>query len=135
MVKSGCYAEATIYNSHLTKLYLLLTWTCSSIYTNRISIINQLLIFGKKRIYLSKLYILLQLSDNDNDDDTSKKVVDYNINENQFAIEYTAIFEDGTSDSYIENKIIKRTAAERLPIWVEYIKKKEEKSKKEKSNK
>ena len=78
----------------------------------------------------------LQLSDNDNDDDeTSKKVVDFNINENQFAIEYTAIFEDGTSDSYIENKIIKRTAAERLPIWVEYIKKKEEKSKKEKSNK
>jgi hypothetical protein len=73
------------------------------------------------------------LSDNDNDD-TSKKVVDYNIHENQFAIEYTAIFEDGTSDSYIENKIIKRTAAERLPIWVEYIKKKEEKSKKEKSN-
>jgi len=69
------------------------------------------------------------LSDNDNDD-TSKKVVDYNINENQFAIEYTAIFEDGTSDSYIENKIIKRTAAERLPIWVEYIKKKEGKSKK-----
>jgi hypothetical protein len=44
------------------------------------------------------------LSDNDNDDDTSKKVVDYNINENQFAIEYTAIFEDGTSDSYIEIK-------------------------------
>jgi len=75
------------------------------------------------------------LSDNDNDDDTSKKVVDYNINQNQFAIEYTAIFEDGTSDSYIENKIIKRTAAERLPIWVEYIKKKEEKAKKEKSNK
>ena len=73
------------------------------------------------------------MSDNDNDD-TSKKVVDYNIHENQFAIEYTAIFEDGTSDSYIENKIIKRTAAERLPIWVEYIKKKEEKSKKEKSN-
>ena len=69
------------------------------------------------------------MSDNDNDD-TSKKVVDYNINENQFAIEYTAIFEDGTSDSYIENKIIKRTATERLPIWVEYIKKKEEKSKK-----
>ena len=34
----------------------------------------------------------------------SKKVVDYNINENQFAIEYIAIFEDGTSDSYIENK-------------------------------
>ena len=76
------------------------------------------------------------MSANENDDgDTSKKVVDYNINENQFAIEYTAIFEDGTSDSYIENKIIKRTAAERLPIWVEYIKKKEEKSKKEKSNK
>jgi hypothetical protein len=75
------------------------------------------------------------LSDNDNDDDTSKKVVDYNINENQFAIEYTAIFEDGTSYSYIENKIIKRTAAKSLPIWVEYIKKKEEKSKKEKSNK
>ena len=74
------------------------------------------------------------MSDNDNYD-TSKKVVDYNIHENQFAIEYTAIFEDGTSDSYIENKIIKRTAAERLPIWVEYIKKKEEKSKKEKSNK
>ena len=73
------------------------------------------------------------MSDNDNDD-TSKKVVDYNIHENQFAIEYTAIFEDGTSDSYIENKIIKRTATERLPIWVEYIKKKEEKSKKEKSN-
>ena len=66
------------------------------------------------------------MSDNDNDD-TSKKVVDYNINENQFAIEYTAIFEDGTSESYIENKIIKRTATERLPIWVEYIKKKEEK--------
>ena len=74
------------------------------------------------------------MSDNDNDEDTSKKVFDYNINENQFAIEYTAVFEDGTSDSYIENKII-RTAAERLPIWVEYIKKKEEKSKKEKSNK
>ena len=73
------------------------------------------------------------MSDKDSDD-ISKKVVDYNINENQFAIEYTAIFEDGTSDSYIENKII-RTAAERLPIWVEYIKKKEEKSKKEKSNK
>ena len=72
------------------------------------------------------------MSDND---DVSKKVVDYDINENQFVIEYTAIFEDGTSDSYIENKIIKRTATERLPIWVEYIKKKEEKSKKEKSNK
>jgi hypothetical protein len=69
------------------------------------------------------------LSDND---DVSKKVVDYDINENQFVIEYTAIFEDGTSDSYIENKVIK-TAAERLPIWVENIKK-EEKSKKEKSN-
>ena len=90
-------------------------------------------IFGKKRIYLSNLLPLLQLSDNDNDDGTSKKVFDYNINENQFAIEYTAIFEDGTSDSYIENKII-RTATELLPIWVEYIKKKEE-SKKEKSNK
>jgi hypothetical protein len=75
------------------------------------------------------------LSDNDNDEDTSKKVFDYNINENQFAIEYTAIFEDGTSDSYIENKIIRGTTAERLPIWVDYIKKKEEKSKKEKSNK
>jgi hypothetical protein len=75
------------------------------------------------------------LLDNDNNDNTSKKVFDYNINENQFAIEYTAIFEDGTSDSYIENKIIKRTIAERLPIWVEYIKKKEEKYKKEKSNK
>jgi hypothetical protein len=84
---------------------------------------------------LSNLLPFLQLSDNDNDDDNSKKVVDYNINENQFAIEYTAIFEDATSDSYIENKIIKRTAAERLPIWVEYIKKKEEKSKKEKLNK
>ena len=48
------------------------------------------------------------MSDNDNDDDTSKKVVDYNINENQFAIEYTTIFEDGTSDYYIENKIIRR---------------------------
>ena len=70
--------------------------------------------------------------DNDNNDNTSKKVFDYNINENQFAIEYTAIFEDGTSDSYIENKIIKRTTAERLPIWVEYIKKKEEKYKKRK---
>ena len=70
--------------------------------------------------------------DNYNNDNTSKKVFDYNINENQFAIEYTAIFEDGTSDSYIENKIIKRTAAERLPIWVEYIKKKEEKYKKRK---
>jgi hypothetical protein len=69
------------------------------------------------------------LSDND---DVSKKVVDYDINENQFVIEYTAIFEDGTSDSYIENKVIK-TAAERLPIWVKIIKK-EEKSKKEKSN-
>ena len=67
-----------------------------------------------------------------NNDDVSKKVVDYDINENQFVIEYTAIFEDGTSDSYIENKVIK-TAAERLPIWVENIKK-EEKSKKEKSN-
>jgi hypothetical protein len=63
-----------------------------------------------------------------NDDDSSKKVVDYNINENQFAIEYTAIFEDGTSDSYIEDKIIR--TAKRLPIWVEDIKKKE-KSKKE----
>jgi predicted RNA-binding protein with PIN domain len=72
------------------------------------------------------------LLDNDNNDNTSKKVFDYNINENQFAIEYTAIFEDGTSDSYIENKIIKRTTAERLPIWVEYIKKKEEKYKKRK---
>ena len=60
---------------------------------------------------------------------------DYNINENQFAIEYTAVFEDGTSDSYIESKIIRGTAAERLPIWVDYIKKKEENSKKEKSNK
>ena len=58
------------------------------------------------------------MSDNDNDDDTSKKVFDYNINENQFAIEYTAIFEDRTSDSYIENKIT-RTTAERLPIWVD----------------
>ena len=75
------------------------------------------------------------MSDNDNDEDTSKKVFDYNINENQFAIEYTAVFEDGTSDSYIENKINRVTAAERLPIWVDYIKKKEEKSKKEKSNK
>jgi hypothetical protein len=75
------------------------------------------------------------LSDNDNDEDTSKKVFDYNINENQFAIEYTAVFEDGTYDSYIENKIIRGTAAERLPIWVDSIKKKEEKSKKEKSNK
>jgi hypothetical protein len=75
------------------------------------------------------------LSDNDNDEDTSKKVFDYNINENQFAIEYTAVFEHGTSDSYIENKIIRGTAAERLPIWVDSIKKKEEKSKKEKSNK
>ena len=75
------------------------------------------------------------MSDNDNDEDTSKKVFDYNINENQFAIEYTAIFEDGTSDSYIESKIIRGTAAERLPIWVDYIKKKEENSKKEKINK
>ena len=75
------------------------------------------------------------MSDNDNDEDTSKKVFDYNINENQFAIEYTAVFEDGTSDSYIENKINRGTTAERLPIWVDYIKKKEEKSKKEKSNK
>ena len=75
------------------------------------------------------------MSDNDNDEDTSKKVFDYNINENQFAIEYTAVFEDGTSDSYIENKIIRGTAAERLPIWVDSIKKKEEKSKKEKSYK
>lgn len=73
------------------------------------------------------------MSYNDDDDDvSSKKVVDYNINENQFAIEYIAIFEDGTSDSYIEDKIIK-TATERLPIWVENIKK-EEKSKKEKTN-
>jgi hypothetical protein len=73
------------------------------------------------------------LSYNDDDDDvSSKKVVDYNINENQFAIEYIAIFEDGTSDSYIEDKIIK-TATERIPIWVENIKK-EEKSKKEKTN-
>jgi len=69
------------------------------------------------------------LSEIDNDaEDTSKKVVDYNINENQFAIEYTAIFEDGTSDSYIENKII-RTATERIPLWVKFIKKKEGKSK------
>jgi hypothetical protein len=75
------------------------------------------------------------LSDNDNDEDPSEKVFDYNINENQFAIEYTAVFEDGTSDSYIENKIIIGTAAERLPIWVDSIKKKEEKYKKEKSNK
>ena len=67
----------------------------------------------------------------DGDDVSSKKIVDYNINENQFAIEYTAIFEDGTSDSYIEDKIIK-TATERLPIWVVNIKK-EEKSKKEKT--
>ena len=69
------------------------------------------------------------MSDNDSDDDTSKKVFDYNINENDFAIEYTAIFEDGTFDSYIENKIIR--TAQRLPLWVENIKKKE-KSKKEK---
>ncbi len=69
------------------------------------------------------------MSDNDNDnEDISKKVVDYNINENQYAIEYTAIFEDGTSDSYIENKIT-RTATERIPIWVKFIKKKEGKSK------
>jgi hypothetical protein len=74
------------------------------------------------------------LSDNDNDDDTSKKVFDYNINENQFAIEYTAIFEDGTFDSYIENKIMRRTATERLPIWVEYIKKKEESKKENQTN-
>ena len=67
----------------------------------------------------------------DGDDVSSKKIVDYNINENQFAIEYTAIFEDGTSDSYIEDKIIK-IATERLPLWVEDIKK-EEKSKKEKT--
>ena len=71
----------------------------------------------------------LQLSEIDNDaEDTSKKVVDYNINENQFAIEYTAIFDDGTSDSYIENKTT-RTATERIPIWVKFIKKKEGKSK------
>lgn len=75
------------------------------------------------------------MSDNDNDEDTSKKVFDYNINENQFVIEYTAIFEDGTSGSYIENKIIRGTGAERLPTWVDYIKKKEEKFKKGKSNK
>jgi hypothetical protein len=70
------------------------------------------------------------LSDNDNDEDTSKKVFDYNIYENQYAIEYTAVFEDGTSDSYIENKINRGTAAKRFPIWVDYIKKKEEESKK-----
>ena len=64
--------------------------------------------------------------------DISKKVVDYNINENQFAIEYTAIFEDGTSDSYILNKII--GTVQSLPLWVESIIKKEN-SKKEKSNK
>ena len=34
----------------------------------------------------------------------------------------------------IENKIIRGTAAERLPIWVDYIKKKEEKSKKNQTN-
>lgn len=72
------------------------------------------------------------MSDNDNDEDTSKKVFDYNINENQFAIEYTAIFEDGTSDSYILNKII--GTVQSLPLWVESIIKKEN-SKKEKSNK
>ena len=72
------------------------------------------------------------MSYNDDDLSSKKKVVDYNINENQFAIEYTAIFEDGTSDSYIEDKI-NRTATERLPIWVKDIKK-EEKSKKEKTN-
>jgi hypothetical protein len=71
------------------------------------------------------------LSDKDSDD-ISKKVVDYNINENQFAIEYTAIFEDGTSDSYILNKII--GTVQSLPLWVESIIK-IEKSKKEKSNK
>ena len=71
------------------------------------------------------------MSYNDDDLSSKKKVVDYNINENQFAIEYTAIFEDGTSDSYIEDKI-NRTATERLPIWVKDIKK-EEKSKKEKT--
>ncbi|HEX2406602.1 MAG TPA: hypothetical protein VHJ38_05270 [Nitrososphaeraceae archaeon] len=75
--------------------------------------------------------VLLYLSDKDSDD-VSKKVVDYNINENQFAIEYTAIFEDGTSDSYIVNKII--GTVQILPLWVENIIKKE-KSKKEKSNK
>ena len=67
------------------------------------------------------------MSDNDSDD-VSKKVVDYHINENQFAIEYTAIFEDGTSDSYIVNKI--RGTAQRLPLWVENIKKKEKSKKK-----
>ena len=74
----------------------------------------------------------MSYNDDDDDDVSSKKVVDYNINENQFAIEYIAIFEDGTSDSYIEDKIIK-TVTERIPIWVENIKK-EEKSKKEKTN-
>jgi hypothetical protein len=71
------------------------------------------------------------LSDKDSDN-VSKKVVDYNINENQFAIEYIAIFEDGTSDSYILNKII--GTVQSLPLWVESIIK-IEKSKKEKSNK
>jgi hypothetical protein len=35
----------------------------------------------------------------------------------------------------IENKNNKKNSSRKLPIWVEYIKKKEEKSKKEKSNK
>ncbi len=64
-------------------------------------------------------------------DANSKKVVEYSKKENQFAIEYTAIFDDGTSDYFIESKVDK--TAEKLPIWIEYIKKDEE-SKKETSN-
>ena len=106
---------------------------CLCILNSKSSSIKKLVDFWlitiKKQIYFRKS-VPLYLSYND-EDDSSKKVIDYNINENQFAIEYIAIFEDGTCDSYIEDKII-RTATERLPIWVEDIKK-EEKSKKEKT--
>jgi hypothetical protein len=56
------------------------------------------------------------LSNNDTD---SKKIVDYNITENQFVIEYTVLFHDGTSDYFIESKDKKY---EKFPTWVNDIK-------------
>ena len=53
----------------------------------------------------------------------SKEIQDYNINENQFAIEYDVVFKDGTTDYFIELKIVKTTMT--IPSWVEYIKQKE----------
>ncbi len=63
------------------------------------------------------------MSDNDTD---SKKIIDYNITENKFVIEYTVLFHDGTSDYFIESKDKKN---EKFPTWVNDIKRFERKSK------